>query len=152
MTTERKTLMFNIVATAILALTVTTSRADNGAEQPRECSLKTLRGLYLFSATGFNIVGGVAQPKAIVEYIRFNGDGTPSVPAATVSNNGVISRSQEGLGTYSLEPSCTGALVFGPPGPTFDLFASPLGRTVAMIQTGGFVPGVLEGQLEFLSY
>jgi hypothetical protein len=151
MTTERKTLLFNIVTTAMLALTATASRADNGVE-PRECGLETLRGLYLFRATGFNIVGGVAQPKAIVEYIRFNGDGTLSVPAATLSNNGVIARPPVGLGTYSLEPNCAGALVFGPPGPTFDVFASPRGRIVAMIQTGGPVPGVLEGQLEFLSY
>jgi hypothetical protein len=61
---------------------------DNG------CSDSTLRGLYVFSASGFNILtGGVVQPKAIVELIRFNGDGTLVVPAATVSINGTITQS-----------------------------------------------------------
>ena len=59
----------------------------------RACTVRTLRGSYVFSATGFNIVGGVQQPKAIVEVIAFNGDGTLDVPAATVSLNGVIIRS-----------------------------------------------------------
>ena len=40
------------------------------------CALDTLDGLYIFTASGYNIVAGVAQPKAIVEVIRFNGDGT----------------------------------------------------------------------------
>ena len=40
-------------------------------------------GLYVFTASGFNIVGGVAQPKVIVESIRFDGHGNLTVPAAT---------------------------------------------------------------------
>jgi hypothetical protein len=40
------------------------------------CGEHTLRGSYVFTAHGWNIVGGVAQPKAIVEGINFNGDGT----------------------------------------------------------------------------
>jgi hypothetical protein len=36
-------------------------------------------------STSSVIVGGVQQPKAIVEVIAFNGDGTLDVPAATVS-------------------------------------------------------------------
>ena len=59
----------------------------------RACTLRTLRGSYVFSAAGFNIVGGVQQPKAIVEVIAFNGDGTLDVRAATVSLNGAIIRS-----------------------------------------------------------
>ena len=49
----------------------------------------TLDGLYVFTAPGFNIVAGVPQPKAIVELIDFHGDGELTVPAATVSINGV---------------------------------------------------------------
>ena len=59
----------------------------------RMCTERTLRGSYVFSASGFNIVGGVQQPKAIVEVIVFHGDGTLDVPAATVSLNGAIIRS-----------------------------------------------------------
>jgi hypothetical protein len=38
------------------------------------CAERTLRGSYVFSAAGFNIVGGVQQPKAIVEAIVFHGE------------------------------------------------------------------------------
>ena len=42
-----------------------------------DCDLRTLRGLYLFSASGFNISAtGAHIPKVIAEFIRFNGDGT----------------------------------------------------------------------------
>ena len=44
----------------------------------------------MFSASGFNIVAGVAQPKAIIEVIEFNGDGTLSVGAVTLSVNGAM--------------------------------------------------------------
>ena len=57
------------------------------------CALDTLDGLYIFTASGYNIVAGVAQPKAIVEVIRFNGDGTLTVPAATHSINGQVAQS-----------------------------------------------------------
>ena len=95
--------------------------------------MRTLRGLYLFSATGFNIVGGVPQPKAIVEVIEFNGDGTLHVPAATVSVNGVIIRSLPSSGTYTVEDECSGTISFD--GPTYDIFLSKDGDGVSMIQT-----------------
>jgi hypothetical protein len=85
---------------------------DNG----KACSLSTLDSLYLFSASGFNIVGGVAQPKAVVELIRFNGDGTLTGGPATASINGTIVRSPAGgLGSYAVATNCTGTLDFGPP-------------------------------------
>ena len=44
--------------------------ADESRGHSHECSLETLEGLYLFSATGFALVNGAWQPKAIVEYIQ----------------------------------------------------------------------------------
>ena len=99
----------------------------------RACTVRTLRGPYVFSATGFNIVGGVPQPKAIVEVIAFNGDGTLEVSAATVSLNGMIIRSLPSSGTYTVEDDCSGTIVLN--GPTFDIFLSPDGDGIAMIQT-----------------
>ena len=99
----------------------------------RACTERTLRGSYVFSATGFNIVGGVPQPKAIVEVIAFNGDGTLDVPAATVSLNGVIIRSLPSVGTYTVEDNCSGTITFN--GPTFDMFLSTDGDDISMIQT-----------------
>ena len=72
---------------------ITNVQARSEQSHDEVCGVKTLRGTYVFAATGFNIVAGVALPKAIVEVIEFNGDGTLSVPAATLSANGVIIRS-----------------------------------------------------------
>jgi hypothetical protein len=99
----------------------------------RACTERTLRGSYVFSASGFNIVGGVQQPKAIVEVIVFNGDGTLDVPAATVSLNGVIVRSLHSVGTYTVEDNCSGTVTFN--GPTYDMFLSKDGDDISMIQT-----------------
>jgi hypothetical protein len=99
----------------------------------RACTERTLRGSYVFSATGFNIVGGVQQPKAIVEVIAFHGDGTLDVPAATVSLNGAIIRSLPSSGTYTVEDNCLGTITFN--GPTYDMFLSKDGDDISMIQT-----------------
>ena len=104
-----------------------------------DCTLKTLRGSYVFAAKGYNIfnigAAGVAQPKAIIEVINFNGDGTLSVPAATRSVNGVIARSPAGgTGSYTADSSCTGTIAFTG-GPSFDIFISPNGEMLWMIQT-----------------
>jgi hypothetical protein len=99
----------------------------------RACTVGTLRGSYVFSASGFNIVGGVQQPKAIVEVIAFNGDGTLDVPAATVSLNGMIIRSLHSVGTYTVEDNCSGTVTFN--GPTYDIFLSKDGDEISMIQT-----------------
>ena len=123
---------FVIAALACCISGAAFSDSDDGT-----CSNATLRGLYVFSARGFQIVAGVAQPKAIIELIRFNGDGTLSVPGATRSVNGVILRSPPGGATssYTLGPDCIGSLVFDGGAPTFDIFASPKGEEMWMIQT-----------------
>jgi hypothetical protein len=99
------------------------------------CGLHTLRGSYIFAASGYNIVSGVAQPKAIVEPIDFHGDGTLSVPAATVSINGNINQqAMPGVGVYTVGDGCRGTLTFVP-GPSFDIFFDHTGKQVWMIQT-----------------
>ena len=118
-----------LVATAIVLAGSDVAGADDNLEG---CTLKTLRGNYTFTASGFNIVGGVAVPKAIVEALEFHGDGAVSVPSATLSVNGVIIRTVDGLGTYTLESDCSGTINLG--GPTFDAVVSKDG-TIAMIQT-----------------
>ena len=89
-------------------------------------------------------VDGVAQPKAIVEAIDFNGDGTLISPFATVSLNGVIIRSTNSVGTYTVAENCSGTLTFTA-GPSFDIFVGRHAREISMIQTGGPVPAVFEG-------
>jgi hypothetical protein len=59
-----------------------------------------------FNASGYNIAAGVAVPKAVVEFIRFNGDGgvggdaaepfvsSVSVPQWLVSRSGCVPSSR----------------------------------------------------------
>ncbi len=129
------------IAMALVGITgVARADDDEGA-----CSVATLRGPYLFAASGFNIVGGIAQPKAIVEVIRFDGNGALTVPAATVSINGtIVHPPPNGTGTYTVAPDCSGTLTFSS-GLTFDLFLAPGGREFTMIQTNPFT--VLQGKV-----
>lgn len=126
---KRMTSQTLVAATMALGLSGI-ALADN------DCTLKTLRGSYVFAAKGYNIgATGIAQPKAIIEVINFNGDGTLSVPAATRSVNGVIARSPAGgTGSYTADSSCTGTIAFAG-GPSFDIFISPNGEMLWMIQT-----------------
>ena len=154
-----KTLTQRLTAVIIAASMSGVVQANGNGDHGRPCSEATLQGLYVFSATGFSIVGSVAQPRAVVEFIRFDGQGELSVPAATVSVNGVITQGggPGPAGKYSVEPNCTGKLAFGPPGPTFDLYVAPSGSEVHMIFTGGpvpglgIVPGVLQGVADRVS-
>lgn len=137
----RKFTMLTLVAGALAAGMWGVASAQDYGVHPAlnyhdasSCKLKTLRGSYLFAASGFNIVGGVAQPKAIHEVIDFNGDGTLTVPAVTLSVNGVVSHPPPGVGDYTLEETCRGTIVFTS-GPSFDIVVTPGGRTVWMIQT-----------------
>ena len=118
--------------------------------EPKGCRPEKLDGLYVFSATGYTIVSSVAQPKAIVELIRFNGDGTLTVPGATRSVNGeIFSSPPGGTGTYTLGADCVGTLAFTP-GPAFALFASPKGEDAWMIQTTA--GNVLQGNVTRVSH
>jgi len=102
----------------------------------RACSAATLEGMYVFAASGHSLIGGVWSPKAIVESMRFNGDGTLSVLSSTLANlagNGAVIQVSGGAGTYALNPDCTGTLSFAP-GPVFAIVAAPKGDEVWMIQ------------------
>jgi hypothetical protein len=124
---------------AAMALAVSSiAQAKDDDDGSKVCSLSTLHGLYVFTASGFNIVVGVPQPKAIVELINFNGDGTVTSGKTTVSINGTIVHSSDVPGTYTVGPDCTGSLQFldGRANPKFDLFVAFKGSQIQMIQTG----------------
>lgn len=130
----------------VAAVALSTPAAARAESEEQTCTVHTLRGLYLFATSGFNIVNGVAQPKAIVEGIEFNGNGTLSSPFATVSINGNIIRPSGGVGSYTVDPNCRGTLTFSG-GPSFDIFVQPQGNQLWMIQTGPAAapPAVFEG-------
>ena len=100
--TGRWALLVAVLLGAAIALGVSgVALAQHGGHR---CTVATLDGLYVFAATGFTIpASGPAQPKAIVEFIQFNGDGTLAVPAATRSLNGVIAQIPPGgTGSYTV--------------------------------------------------
>jgi hypothetical protein len=131
----------SVVAVA-LAFSISGTALAGGEAQV--CGPETLSGSYIFVASGFSIVDGVAQPKAIVEGIDFNGDGTLTSPFATVSLNGVIIRSTNSVGTYTVAADCTGTLAFTA-GPSFDIYVGRGAKEISMIQTAGPVPAVFQG-------
>ena len=133
--------LLSLVAAMALG-TFGVARADSPLPS---CSAGTLLGSYLFATHGWNIINGVAQPKAIVEGIDFNGDGTLVSPFATVSINGTIIRTNGTVGTYTVNADCTGTLTFTA-GASFDIFVHASGKHLWMIQTGPeAVPAVFEG-------
>jgi hypothetical protein len=127
--------MRTLIAVMIAAVISSAAWADNNGRGPG-CSEATLRGEYVFTASGFNIsAAGVAQPKAIVELIEFHGDGALTVLGGTVSINGAVSQiAPGGAGNYTLGPECNGTLNFIP-APSFSLFVERDGKSGWMIQT-----------------
>ena len=134
-----------LLAVTLAGVTASVASADNNGQGP-VCDSATLRGEYVFTARGFNIVAGVAQPKAIVELIEFHGDGALTVLGGTVSVNGVIAQiPPNGTGNYSLGPDCNGTLSFIP-APNFTLFVERDGTSGWMMQTNP--NSVFQGTLE----
>jgi hypothetical protein len=143
-----------VVAAAMVLAVSGVARAHDDDDDGKACSVATLDGLYVFTASGFNIVSGVPQPKAIVELITFNGDGTATSGKTTVSLNGTIIHSQNTPGTYTLGPDCTGHLSFtdGGANPEFDLYVAFKGSQIQMIQTKQTVGApVFQGTAERIS-
>ena len=126
--------MRTLIAVATVAAMTSVTRAEQ-EDHEGKCGSKTLKGSYVFSATGFNIVAGVAQPKTIVELIDFHGNGALTVTGGTVSINGVIIPiAPNGPGNYTVDPDCTGTISFIP-GPRFNLVVEVDGKSGWMIQS-----------------
>jgi len=125
------------VSTALALAGALTLPSIARAGDSEECSAKTLRGVYLFHASGYNIVNGAALPKAIIEKLVFDGDGNVSTPAVSLSINGTILQPPQGApGTYTVDADCTGTLTFADAaGNKFDLQIKPNGSEINMLQT-----------------
>jgi len=117
------------------------------ADANRTCGDDLLKGRYVFTATGFTRAPNGAPgtpwaPKAILEILEFNGDGTLSTPALAVANpfgdTGAVLQPPAGApGEYWVDESCTGSVHFFDAGNvTFYIYVEPpRGETVWMIQT-----------------
>lgn len=117
------------------------------AESRNRCNHEMLKGQYIFSATGFTRAPGSGPgtpwvPKAIVEVIQFNGDGTLTTPALTAANPfgdlGSILQPPAGgaPGVYSINDDCSGTVQFADAANvTFKIYVERGGNRLWMIQT-----------------
>jgi len=118
------------------------------ADPTNKCRDDILRGQYVFTASGFtrapnSVPGTPWVPKAILEVLHFNGDGTLSTPAVTAANpfgdlgNIVQPPSGGAPGAYSINDDCTGIVQFADANNvTFKIYVDPpQGDTIWMIQT-----------------
>ena len=127
-------------AIMLCALTLPAASAPAWAEHEPTCTLKTLKGRYLFATSGTIVPPAfgvsVPTPGASAGFHVFNGDGT-GTDTVTLRVNGVIFLSQVVVPiAYTVNADCTGAYrVLIPNGPTFDLFIAPNGDSIATIGT-----------------
>jgi hypothetical protein len=109
-----------------------------------------LRGSYLASLDGYENHDGNFVPLAVVQGLRFNGDGTTLNTFGTVNIGGTIIFDATGfVGTYTVAPDCTGTLSPAPGiAPTFNIYVGPGAQQVWTIQSspdGSLTPGVSRG-------
>jgi hypothetical protein len=136
-----------LVATMALG-TSGTARASERFPQP--CSVQMLRGSYLWSFDAYENSGGTFVPVAVMQGLRFNGDGTTLNTFGTVNIGGTIIFDAGGFsGTYTVNPDCTGTLSPAPGiAPTFNMYVGPGAQQVWTIQSapdGSGTPGVSRG-------
>jgi len=133
----------------VAAMALGTSATAGAAADGQVCSVHMLRGLYLWTFDGFENFGGNFAPKAIMQGLQFNGDGTTFNPFGTVNIGGtIIIDATGGVGTYTVNPDCTGTLSPSPGiAPTFNIYVGPGAKQVWTIQTSpdSLAPGVSRG-------
>src|SRR5262249_27486193 len=106
------------------------------ADAANPCTNDILHGRYVFTATGYtrNPAGGPGTawvPKAILEVLQFNSDGTLTTPSVTAANpfgdTGSILQPGAGApGSYSINDDCTGTIhFFDANNVTFKIFVDP---------------------------
>ena len=91
----------------------TPAAAGEAADGRRVCSVGMLKGLYLWTFDWYTDLRGNGQlvPKALMEGIRFNGDGTEISQFGTLNFGGtIITDVTGGVGTYTVAADCTGTL------------------------------------------
>jgi hypothetical protein len=121
------------------------------ADPANRCKDDILNGQYVFTASGFTRTPGSAPgapwvPKAIIEVIQFNGDGTLTTPAVTVANpfgdlGNILQPPSGAPGVYWINDDCSGTVQFlDASNVTFKIYVEPPkgnteGKTIWMIQT-----------------
>lgn len=129
---------------AAMALGPGTSATARPAPDPVGCSVGMLRGLYLWTFDGFENFGGNFVPKAVMQGLRFNGDGTTFNPFGTVNIGGTFTFDAGGYsGTYTVAADCTGTLSPAPGiAPTFNTYVGLGAQQVWTLETSPNPAGI----------
>ena len=119
--------------------------AQHGYADPPKCSARTLYGSYVLALTGFVIVAGVPQPKAVIEQVNFDGQGSGvGGDSARAVNGDPLVLGSGGNASYALDDKCSGNINF--PGVTHFLLMDPdgdKGWTLLQSPTGNVFQGIL---------
>ena len=119
-------------------LTVESGYAEEKEHEPT-CTLKTLKGRYLFATSGTILppAFGVTEPTpgASAGFNIFNGDGTGTAIVTVRVNGQIVLDNIVTSTSYTVEEDCTGTVTVAPPGPTFNIYIAPNGKAMATIAT-----------------
>ena len=132
------------------AMALGTSSPARAAADSRVCNAGMLRGSYLWTFDAYENLDGNFVPVAVMQGLRFNGDGTTLNTFGTVNIGGTIIFDAGGFsGTYTVNPDCTGTLSPAPGiAPSFNIYVGPGAQQVWTIQSapdGSGTPGVSRG-------
>jgi hypothetical protein len=133
-----------------LFLTVGLLAVESGYAEEKEheptCTLKTLKGRYLFGGvtTLLPPALGVTQPSlsSAAGYHIYNGDGTGTDVVTVRINGETVLENFVTPTSYTINPDCTGTVTVTN-GPSFGLFTAPSGEELIIIGTDPGDTGVL---------
>jgi hypothetical protein len=111
--------------------------AGQAPDNVQPCSVHRLRGVYVWAWDGYANFGGNLVPKAVLQGLRFNGDGTTYNTFGTVNIGGTTIIDGTGaVGTYTVAADCTGTLsITG--GPSFNMYVGPDAEQLWITQVAG---------------
>jgi hypothetical protein len=119
----------------VAAMELGTSATAGPAPDAQVCSVGMLRGLYLWTFDGYTRIAGNLLPKAVMQGLQFNGDGTTYNAFGTVNIGGtILIDATGGVGIYTVAPDCTGTLSITN-GPSFNMYIGPGGKQLWTTQT-----------------
>ena len=129
-----------LFACALVSLAAAMALGTSGtarAAADAHCSVHTLRGSYIWTWDGYANLGVNLVPKAVMEGLRFNGDGTTFNTVGTVNIGGTIIFDTTGaVGTYTVAADCTGTLS-KTDGPSFNIYVGPGAQQLWITQIAG---------------
>jgi len=118
------------------------------AASAEQCSLRTLKGTYVYHCAGFRLENGQQVHFAFAGQDHFDGNGTVTGVYSYSDNNPILQQHISYSGTYTVNPDCTGTYATvdenGISG-HLDLFFGRDGEEVTFIFTD---PGVVDAGVE----